>query len=120
MDDGWTSFIQITATRRSKGGSIRPVPDLPTKYLPVPARRRAISMDSVLGEPLCDSEGRIARWYGLITDIDDRKRAEDALRESELNSRLIVDTIPALVCTMTANGEVELVNQQVLDYWQDA
>jgi len=36
-------------------------------------------------------------------------------REQEL--RLIVDTIPGLVCLMTAGGEVELVNQQVLDYF---
>ena len=70
-----------------------------------------------VGEPFLDSEGRVIHWYGLVTDIDDRKRAEDALRESELNFRLIVDTIPALVCTMTAKGEVELVNQQVLDYF---
>jgi PAS domain S-box-containing protein len=31
--------------------------------------------------PLKDSEGRIVRWYGSTTDIDDRKRAESALQE---------------------------------------
>jgi formate hydrogenlyase transcriptional activator len=35
----------------------------------------------------------------------------------ERELRLIVDTIPGLVAIMTARGEVELVNQQVLDYF---
>jgi signal transduction histidine kinase len=30
-----------------------------------------------------DDSGRIVRWYGVNTDIEDRKRAEDALRRSE-------------------------------------
>src|SRR5438105_567855 len=30
--------------------------------------------------PLRDSEGRIIRWYSLITDIDERKQAEDRLQ----------------------------------------
>ena len=34
------------------------------------------------GVPLRDAEGRIVRWYGTNTDIEDRKRAEDALRRS--------------------------------------
>ena len=67
--------------------------------------------------PVRDTEGRITGWYMLLTDIDDRKRAEDALRASEQDFRLIVDTVPGLVWTMTANGEVELVNQQMLDYF---
>jgi PAS domain S-box-containing protein len=33
------------------------------------------------GEPLRDREGRIVQWYGLSIDIDERKRAEQALRE---------------------------------------
>jgi PAS domain S-box-containing protein len=37
----------------------------------------------VRGLPLRDTEGRIARWYELFTDIDDRKTAEEALRRSE-------------------------------------
>jgi formate hydrogenlyase transcriptional activator len=70
----------------------------------------------VRNHPLRDTEGHVIRWYVLLTDIDDRKRAEEALRASELNFRLIVDTIPGLVCTTTAAGEVELVNPQYLEY----
>ncbi|HTF71116.1 MAG TPA: sigma 54-interacting transcriptional regulator [Edaphobacter sp.] len=67
--------------------------------------------------PWRDTEGRIIRWYTLRTDIDDRKRIEEALRASELNLGLVVDSIPGLVNTMTAEGENELVNQQVLAYF---
>ena len=67
--------------------------------------------------PWVDTEGRIIRWYALHTDTDDRKRAEEALRASELNFRVIIDSIPGLVHTLTAAGELEFVNQQNLDYF---
>jgi PAS domain S-box-containing protein len=35
------------------------------------------------GLPLRDEAGNIIKWYGSVTDIEDRKRAEDALRRSE-------------------------------------
>jgi PAS domain S-box-containing protein len=35
------------------------------------------------GEPLRDDSGNIVRWYGTNTDIEERKRAETALRRSE-------------------------------------
>jgi len=66
--------------------------------------------------PVRDPEGRITGWYMLLTDIDDRKRAEDALRSNEQNLRLIVDSIPGFVSTFNAAGEVELQNRQVLEY----
>ena len=34
-------------------------------------------------DPLLDEHGKIVKWYGTNTDIDDRKLAEDALRRSE-------------------------------------
>jgi PAS domain S-box-containing protein len=67
--------------------------------------------------PLRGTEGRIIRWYVLSTDIDDRKRVEEALRASEHNLRQVVDSIPGLVCTMNAAGEVQLLNRQVLEYF---
>jgi len=35
------------------------------------------------GLPLRDAEGRIVRWYNLLTDIDARKQSEERLRRSE-------------------------------------
>jgi PAS domain S-box-containing protein len=37
----------------------------------------------VRGLPVRDANGRILRWCSLLTDIDERKRAEDALKHSE-------------------------------------
>ena len=68
------------------------------------------------GRPLRDESGKVVRWYGTNTEIEDRKRAEEALRVSERGLRMIVDNIPGMLCTMTAAGEVELANQRILDY----
>jgi len=35
------------------------------------------------GEPLRDANGRIVRWYKLTTDVDDQKKAEEALQTSQ-------------------------------------
>jgi PAS domain S-box-containing protein len=34
-------------------------------------------------QPLKNSEGRVVRWFGTNTDVDELKRAEEKLRESE-------------------------------------
>jgi PAS domain S-box-containing protein len=43
-------------------------------------------------EPLRDEPGNIVKWYGSSTDIEDRKRAEVALRESEQRFRDYAET----------------------------
>ena len=48
--------------------------------------------------PLRDERGRVLRWYGTRTDIEDRKRAEEALRRSEASL--------AHVTRVTTLGEV--------------
>ena len=70
----------------------------------------------VRGLPLRDLSGRIVRWYALHIDIDDRKRAEDALRASERNLAEIIDTIPALAWSARADGTAEFFNQHYLNY----
>lgn len=41
-----------------------------------------------------DESGRIRQWYGTCTDIEDHKRAEQALRASEERYRKLFDSIP--------------------------
>ncbi len=66
--------------------------------------------------PLRDEQGRILRWYASGTDIDDRKRAEDALRRSEQELRLLIETLPAMVLRTTPDGDVDYINQRYADY----
>lgn len=66
--------------------------------------------------PLRDENGRITSWYNLLVDIDDRKRAEDALRESEHKARLIIDTIPVLAWSARPDGSAEFLNQHYQEF----
>jgi PAS domain S-box-containing protein len=71
----------------------------------------------VRGHPVRNGDGEIARWYGLLTDIDDRRKAVDALRDSQIELRLIVNSIPGLIIVLRPDGSVESVNEQSLRYF---
>jgi formate hydrogenlyase transcriptional activator len=73
--------------------------------------------------PVHSADGRILRWYDLLTDTEEQieartelERAGAALRASEQQLRLMVDSIPGLICVMTPTGDVDFVNQTFLDY----
>jgi PAS domain S-box-containing protein len=55
------------------------------------------------GFPLRDANGHIVRWYNLLIDIDERKRAEEELRLSEARKAAILDS--ALDCIVTIDHE---------------
>jgi formate hydrogenlyase transcriptional activator len=67
--------------------------------------------------PLRDKDGKVVKWFGTNTDIEGHKRAEAALQQSEERFRLIIDSIPGLICSMTPAGEFEIVNRQILEYF---
>jgi len=66
--------------------------------------------------PLRDDSGAICRWYGTNTDIDDRKRAEEALRLRELNLRQITETIPEMLWSAAPDGAIDYWNDRLLRY----
>jgi len=72
---------------------------------------------SISTNPMRDEAGEVVRWYGVNTDIEDRRRAEEALRLRDLSFRLIVDSIPVQVAVTTPSGEVEGLNRPTLEYF---
>jgi PAS domain S-box-containing protein len=70
----------------------------------------------VRGEPLRADDGKVLSWYGVLLDIDDRRRAEEALRESEYKLRQIIETVPSLLWSLGPDGEQTQLNQRALDY----
>jgi PAS domain S-box-containing protein len=73
--------------------------------------------------PLLDNEGNVLKWYGIVVDIEDRKRAEEALQASEAALRVnqrrlehIINAVPGLVWSAGADGAVTFLSQQYLDY----
>ena len=73
--------------------------------------------------PVRDDAGKIVAWYGSITDIEDRKQAEEAQRESEARLfgaerelRRTLDSIPTMTWRAAPNGYVEQINKQAFDY----
>src|SRR6185436_10419052 len=77
----------------------------------------------IRGDAARDQAGDIVRWYCLMVDVDERKRAEDALRDSESRLakaeqevRLMLDSIPVLAWSALPDGSAEYFNQHYLDY----
>src|SRR5438552_6615844 len=67
-------------------------------------------------EPLQEESGEILRWYGTNTDIEDRKRTEEKLREDEREIRRITDAIPQTIMVQDPSGVPIYANQALLDY----
>src|SRR5713226_1722295 len=57
------------------------------------------------GVPLRDEDGNIIKWYGVLTDIEDRKRAEEKIQEQEIELRQILDLVPQLIAVYGPNQE---------------
>jgi len=68
------------------------------------------------GVPLRDEGGNVVKWYGVITDIEDRKRAEDKIREQETELRQMLDFAPQLIWVYGPDSEPLYVNRIALHY----
>jgi len=68
------------------------------------------------GEPVRDDAGGIVKWFGTCTDIDEMKRAQAELRESEERFQAMANGIPQLACMAEADGHIFWYNQRWYDY----
>jgi PAS domain S-box-containing protein len=74
--------------------------------------------------PLKDAEGNILQWFGTNTDVTERKKAEEALRESEACSKVadaieaerrrlfdVLETLPVMISLLTPDYHVAFANR---------
>ena len=67
--------------------------------------------------PLHDEQGNIVKWFGSSIDIEDRKRAEEKVREQETELRQILDLAPQQVMVSGPDGSPLYANQVALEYF---
>jgi PAS domain S-box-containing protein len=74
-------------------------------------------------EPLRASDGTVLFWIGVNLDIDDAKRAEQALqrseaelRRSEKELREVIDTIPTVAWSALPDSSNSYVNKRFVEY----
>jgi PAS domain S-box-containing protein len=65
---------------------------------------------------LRDEEGKVLKFVGTTTDIDDQKRAEEKIRQSEKEARQLLDMSPLHIAEMGPDGSRRYLNRACLDY----
>jgi len=68
------------------------------------------------GRPARDAQGRIIRWYMVLTDIEERKKAEEKLAEQQKERRQILDLAPQMVAVFGPGRERLYANSIALAY----
>ena len=67
--------------------------------------------------PMRDSKGRVIGVLGIAHDISERKRFEQALEESELRYRILVERSPLAIQVFSPEGKALRVNQAWEKMW---
>lgn len=66
--------------------------------------------------PLLGEKGEVSKWFGTCTDIDDLKRASQALQESEARFRRMADAAPVMIWVAGPDRLSTWFNQQWLAF----
>ena len=102
----WDKVQEALRQKRDYSGEFRIVlPDGTVKYL------------AATSHHLFSTNGELVEVIGTNVDVTERKRAEEALRESEAHARSALDGIAGLIVVLAPNGEVETINRQVFEYF---
>ena len=69
-----------------------------------------------VGDPILNAAGELLQFVGSSMDITERKKAEDKIREQEMELRQMLDLAPQMVGVFGPNRERLYANRVALDY----
>src|SRR5215204_1048037 len=67
--------------------------------------------------PEFDESGEVIGWIAAITDISERRRMEEAVRESEGQLSQMADAMPQVVWIADGKGVVHYYNDRVSEFF---
>ena len=87
---------------------------VPTTYQSVIIKNDGSAVDVEINATIISYENKPADLV-VLRNITDRKKIEDAIRQSEEKYRVLVDTIPQGLMVTDLNGKIVMVNKQALE-----
>jgi PAS domain S-box-containing protein len=66
--------------------------------------------------PHRNEKGEVTGWYGVAHDIEDQRRAQQALHRSERELRDLIETMPAMAVAALPDGSPTFVNRRWTEY----
>jgi diguanylate cyclase (GGDEF)-like protein/PAS domain S-box-containing protein len=92
----------------------RPFRDFELSRLGIDGIERHVAIS---GDPVFDAKGAFTGYRGVGTDITDRKRADQALRDSARDLRMFADDIPAMAVSWGTDLRCRFANRMFADYF---
>jgi len=71
---------------------------------------------SVRAVPVIGDDGTVREWAGIHTDITERKRTEQTLRDGERQFRELADSMPQIVWAAGPDGHFDYYNRRWYDF----
>lgn len=66
--------------------------------------------------PIRNTDGKIIRWFGTNTDIDEQVKIEEMLNESQLRFKQLANSLPHIIWTSQREGKIDFYNQRFYEY----
>ena len=117
--EGWASVIHPDHQQRVLGIWKHAVETQGRYEVEIPFRRAADGTYRwflARGIPIRNDRGGVERWVGIAVDIDDRRRAEEALRASEERFRSVADATPGFIWTADTRGMLDYTSPRWHEY----
>jgi PAS domain S-box-containing protein len=64
-----------------------------------------------VGGPIHSAQGKLTGYVGTLEDVTERKQAMQALQKSEALNRSVLNSLPANIAILKADGKIQAVNQ---------
>ena len=100
-----------------------PIPECPIQRMRKSLKRERTELHiddrwcEVTADPILDENHGLSGAVHAVSDITERKQAEDALLEREQKYRTLTEDLPAMICEFLPDSTLTFVNKAYCEYF---